>query len=318
MPNTTNIHYKDAPLPDRLKRLGQNLINDISFVYKKMDIDFAPKWFSICQYLNSSGNSPINEISSAVGLTHPAIVQLVNEMEDKKIVETIRDKADKRKRMVSLSGNGREIFNTILPLYNDIEETIKDLGKSAGYDIVHFIDSFEQTFKAESLYKQIIEKNKKKLLDSVEILRYSPSYKEIFLQLNYEWLNKYFKVEEEDKKILSNPDEVIIKKGGEIFFARIDNEIVGTCAAIKIDKDTYELAKMAVTEKAQGKQAGKKLAFAVIGFAYSKGAKSVILETSGILKSAISLYESIGFKYIPGTFNSKYSRTTIRMKLELK
>jgi DNA-binding MarR family transcriptional regulator/GNAT superfamily N-acetyltransferase len=318
MPNTTNNQYRDAPLPDRIKRLGQNLTNDISFVYKKMNIDFEPKWFSICQYLNSSGSAPINEISSALGMSHPAIVQLVNELEDKKLVETIRDEADKRKRMVSLSGNGREIFNSVMPLHNDIEETIKDLGKAAGYDIVHFIDSLEQTFKTESLYKQIIDKSKKKLLDSVEILRYSTGYGEIFLQLNYEWLNKYFKVEEEDKKILSNPENEIIKKGGEIFFARIDNEIVGTCAAIKLDKETYELAKMAVTEKAQGKQAGKKLAFAVIGFAYSKGAKSVILETSGILKSAIRLYESIGFKYIPGTFNSKYSRTTIRMKLELK
>jgi ribosomal protein S18 acetylase RimI-like enzyme len=75
---------------------------------------------------------------------------------------------------------------------------------------------------------------------------------------------------------------------------------------------------MAVTEKAQGKQAGKKLALAVIGFAYSKGAKSVILETSSILRTAISLYESIGFKNVPGSFDSKYSRTTLRMKLDLK
>ena len=66
-----------------------------------------------------------------------------------------------------------------------------------------------------------MEKNKKRLLDSVEILRYSPRYKNDFMQLNYEWLNKYFRVEEEDKKILSNPEEVIINKGGEIFFARI-------------------------------------------------------------------------------------------------
>jgi len=35
--------------------------------------------------------------------------------------------------------------------------------------------------------------------------------------------------------------------------ARYNREIVGTCALIKTDDDTYELAKMAVTERARGK-----------------------------------------------------------------
>lgn len=287
---------KAATIPARIKKLGENLAKDISQVYKKLTIEFEPKWFATCQYLDERGSASINEIALALKLTHPAIVQLVNEMAENDIIETSIDNEDKRKRMVSLTGKGKEIFNSIVPLYNDIEESIKDLGQSAGYDISHFIDSLEKVTEAKSFYKLIMGKNKKRLLDSVEILRYSPRYKNDFMQLNYEWLNKYFKVEEEDKKILSNPEEIIINKGGEIFFARINNEIIGTCAAIKVDKSIYELAKMAVTEKAQGKQAGKKLAFAVIGFAYSKGAKSIILETNSGLHSAISLYESIGFK----------------------
>jgi DNA-binding MarR family transcriptional regulator/N-acetylglutamate synthase-like GNAT family acetyltransferase len=318
MLKSTINQFRDTAIPVRIKRLGQKLNKDISLAYKKLNIEFEPKWFAICQYLDSQGFAPINEIASALDLTHPAIVQLVNEMVENNIVETVRDNVDKRKRMVSFTGKGKKIFNSILPLSNDIEEAVKELGKSAGFDILHFVDSLERTLKVKSFYNQIMEKDKKRLLDSVEILRYSQGYKNNFLQLNYEWLNKYFKVEEEDIKILSNPDDVIINKGGEIFFARIDNEIVGTCAAIKVDKNSFELAKMAVTEKAQGKQAGKKLALAVIGFAYSKGAKSVILETSSILRTAISLYESIGFKNVPGSFDSKYSRTTLRMKLDLK
>jgi len=38
--------------------------------------------------------------------------------------------------------------------------------------------------------------------------------------------------------------------------ARYNREIVGTCALIKTDDDTYELAKMAVTERARGKNIG--------------------------------------------------------------
>jgi DNA-binding MarR family transcriptional regulator/GNAT superfamily N-acetyltransferase len=313
----TNKGLREAILPNRIKKLGEILNKDISQIYKSLNLKFEPKWFSICRYLIDKGSAPINEIATALELTHPAIIQLVNEMAENNILQTLRNNDDKRKRMVSLTKNGKEIFASISPLFDDIEESIIELGKSAGFDIFHFVDSFGKILEDRNLYKLVIDKHKKRLLDSVEVLRYSPKYKDDFRELNFEWISKYFEIEEEDRKILSNPEEMIISKGGEIFFARIDDEIVGTCAAVKVDKTTYELAKMAVTEKAQGKQAGKKLAFAVIGFAYSKGANSVILETNSGLHSAIRLYESIGFKNVPGTFDSKYSRSTFRMKLEL-
>jgi len=44
-----------------------------------------------------------------------------------------------------------------------------------------------------------------------------------------------------------------LQPGGHILMARYNREIVGTCALIKTDDDTYELAKMAVTERARGK-----------------------------------------------------------------
>src|SRR5258705_12686036 len=79
-----------------------------------------------------------------------------------------------------------------------------------------------------------------------------------FIQLNHEWLNKYYFVTEEDDKLLSDPER-IIQDGGCILFAKFHNEIVGTCALIKINNREYEIAKMGVSEKAQGKGAGNAL-----------------------------------------------------------
>ena len=150
----------------------------------------------------------------------------------------------------------------------------------------------------------------------VEILKFKPEFRKAFKDLNIEWIEKYFTVEPEDDKVLSNP-EVIIKNGGEIFFAKYNNEIVGTCAAIKIDDNTIELAKMAVTEKAQGKQIGKKLALAVIEFARSKGVEQLVLETSDKLVAAVNLYEKLGFEKINENSGSKYTRTVFKMVMEL-
>ena len=142
------------------------------------------------------------------------------------------------------------------------------------------------------------------------------SWKYTFKRLNEEWLKKYFSVEPEDEKILSSPEE-IIKNGGEIFFALYNNEVAGTCAAIQSDKHSYELSKMAVTEKFQGKQIGKKLALTAIGFAVSKKAKVIILETSNKLTAALNLYKKLGFEQVPNEHPEKYQRCTIKMRLEI-
>ena len=57
-----------------------------------------------------------------------------------------------------------------------------------------------------------------------EIVSFSSKYREYFKKLNYEWIEKYFKVEDHDKYVLANPEEAILSKGGSIFFARWNEE----------------------------------------------------------------------------------------------
>ena len=309
---------RESAVSHRIKRLSESLISDTKKIYKELNFNFEPRWFAIIHLLKESGSLSINEISKATGYTHPAVIQIVEQMLKNKLVETSKNLNDKRKRKLVLTKKGENIFNSVHPIVNVIEDSIKEINKDAGYDIIHVIESFENTLNKKSLYQRTMLKLKKKQLDSIDILKYSPLYKDYFKQLNYEWLEKYFEIENEDIKILSNPESEIINKGGEIFFARYNGEIVGTCAAIKIDKETFELAKLGVTEKSQGKQIGKKLVLAVIGFAYARNAKTVVLETAKSLTHATNLYESVGFKYIPDIYQSNYKRSTFWMKLDLE
>src|SRR5205085_11821813 len=130
---------------------------------------------------------------------------------------------------------------------------------SIGFDMIFIIDKMERALDNKDLYTRISEKIKAKQNHAINIIDYDSQYKDIFRDLNYEWLNKYFEVEDMDKKLLSDPENQIIKRGGHIFFAEHNDEILGTVAVIKHDSKTYELAKMAVTEKVKGRQMGKKL-----------------------------------------------------------
>jgi len=154
--------------------------------------------------------------------------------------------------------------------------------------------------------------------EQVEIVTYKPEYKKSFKDLNIEWISNYFVVEPNDVKALDHAEDYIINKGGEIFSAILNDDVLGVYALIKSDgkEYDYELAKMAVSPKAQGKGVGLLLAQSAIKWATDKGASKIYLESNTKLKPAIKLYEKLGFKEITG-ISSSYDRVDIQMMLNI-
>jgi ribosomal protein S18 acetylase RimI-like enzyme len=147
----------------------------------------------------------------------------------------------------------------------------------------------------------------------VEIIHYREELKEYIRTLNYEWLQKYFKVEPNDVISLADPKKEILDKGGYIFYASYNEEIVGVVALLKIEEDIFELAKMAVTEKYQGLKAGKALMEHCIQFAETHGIKKLVLYSNRQLGPAIHLYEKYGFSEIE-LEQGHYERANIKME----
>lgn len=133
------------------------------------------------------------------------------------------------------------------------------------------------------------------LTHEVVITGYRPAYRKHFERLNREWIEALFKMEPEDERMLRDPNGQIIRRGGEILFAVVDSEVVGTAALIDRGDDHLELAKMAVTEPWQGLGIGRRLAEAVLDRARSRGANRVTLLTNPRLRRAMVLYLSLGF-----------------------
>jgi GNAT superfamily N-acetyltransferase len=153
---------------------------------------------------------------------------------------------------------------------------------------------------------------------SIQIIDYTEMYQQVFKDLNVEWISTYFKMEAADYKVLDHPQEYILDKGGHIFVALYQGEPLGVCALIKMDNPTYdyELAKMAVSPKVQGKNIGFLLAQAIINKATSLGAATLYLESNTILEPAMRLYKRLGFQKIVG-IESPYERSNIQMVLHL-
>jgi GNAT superfamily N-acetyltransferase len=79
----------------------------------------------------------------------------------------------------------------------------------------------------------------------------------------------------------------------------------------------YELAKMAVSPKAQGLGIGYVLGMAVLEKARRMKAKNVYLESNTKLVPAISLYRKLGFIEVKGNA-TPYERCNIQMVVDLQ
>ena len=153
-------------------------------------------------------------------------------------------------------------------------------------------------------------------MNDISIIPYSPDYQADFKRLNIEWISRFFTVEPHDLEQLDHPEIHVLSNNGQIFFARIGDEIVGCVAMVNVGESVFELAKMAVSPTIQGKGIGKKLCLAAINYARQLGAKTVWLESNRVLTPALTMYASVGFREVP-SIPTPYSRADIRMEMIL-
>ncbi len=152
----------------------------------------------------------------------------------------------------------------------------------------------------------------------VEIVSFKPKYSKNFYDLNIEWLRSFFYVEPYDEEVLGNPLKYIINKGGYIFFAKLNNEVVGTIALMSMNIErTFELTKMAISPNQRGKKIGQQLMQHCLDFAKEEKFKALIIYSSRKLENAIYIYKKYGFKEIPVETDCHYDRCDIKMELNL-
>jgi GNAT superfamily N-acetyltransferase len=149
----------------------------------------------------------------------------------------------------------------------------------------------------------------------LQIVEYTPKYASAFRVLNEAWIKKFFEIEDEDIKALSDPGK-IIDNGGYIFIALSEGKEVGVCALRKVSSEVFELSKLAVAETNQGQGIGRKLIEKAIEVAKIVEAKRIYLEGNTKLEASIRLYNKMGFKEFDGE-SSTYKRVNIMMEMHL-
>lgn len=307
-----------AALGIRLRLMTAVVTDDAAKIYELYGVEFVPKWFPVFYTLAEEREITITEIANEIGHSQPSVSKIIQEMIAAGLIQESAKTDDKRKNNVTLTEKGILISKNIKQQLEDIDVAIDEIIAESKHNLWAALEEWEFLLEQKSLIKRVSEQKKKRESKNVVIVEYKPEYQEAFRTLNVEWISKYFEMEEADYKALDNPEDYILKKGGKILVALYQNEPVGVCALIKMNNSEYdfEMAKMAVSPKAQGKSIGWLLGKAIAVKAKELGAKKIYLESNTILKPAINLYYKLGFEKVFG-LETPYKRCNIQMELVL-
>ena len=307
-------------LGSRLKRCADALMQDGQRIYKLVSEGFEPRWFPILKHLADRGPASITELARGLGVSHPAINRLVDELLAVRLIASYRDRSDKRKRVVALTSDGRARVQALEPVWRQIRQALQGLVDEGGGDFIRSLTQLEQSLARRGFYDRFHEiqaSQGERQSAQVEITTWRPELSASFKLLNEAWIKHYFTMEETDRQTLDDPEAHVITPGGEILFALDGAEVLGTCALIKIDDKRVELAKMAVSERAKGLGIGYLLGEATIAAARERGFATLCLESNRKLNPAITLYRKLGFEEVSPPHESSYSRADIYMEMQL-
>ncbi|MCH7964709.1 MAG: MarR family transcriptional regulator [Bacteroidetes bacterium] len=302
----------------RLKKTGEMLSSQIAQILSDKKIEFEPRGLYLLIILQEKGHASIKEITAILRMTHPAIVQMVNSLNNIELITQSKSVDDKRITLIELTEKGKEELNRIKPVLTEIENALESINNEIDVNLKYSLSKLNEATKSKLLILKVKEGLKQKAIQEINIVPYNRKYKSDFAKLNYEWLEKYFEIDIESKRTLKNPEKDIIKKGGEIFFAILNEYVVGTCAVSKIDNSAFKITNICVTEEEKGRQIGKKLALTSIGYAVEKDAERISININNKLNTALNLFRGLGFKEVKKAQDNRNKGELIFMELNFK
>ncbi|KAF7721923.1 hypothetical protein EC973_003936 [Apophysomyces ossiformis] len=161
----------------------------------------------------------------------------------------------------------------------------------------------------------VVDKEQKTITNKLHVVTWSPEFKEVFQELSLGWVKELYVVEESDRRQVENPEESIIKPGGQVFILLDGDKVVGSVALV-VEHGHCELGKMAISKEYQGKGFAHPLMIEFVAWAKKLGFPEVTILTDYNLVKAVSLYEKYGFKIIQRGEHPKYKRVNTIMRLE--
>ncbi len=311
-------------LGSRLKRLADRMQADAAEVLERLELGVQPSQVTLLAALDRFGPLSVGDAVEALGISQPAVTRLAASLLDAGLISADRTAHDQRQKTLDLTASGRALVTRIKStLWPPVRAAAEALTADLDGSFLQQVERLEANLARRSLSARVDDARTAPTatLRGLRIVEYSEALAPAFAEITREWVEGFFKIEENDRRIIEDPQGTIIDRGGFILFVEAEGlGIVGTCALIKIEDNVFELTKMGVKASARGRKAGEFLLDAVLKRAEAMGLDELFLLTNAKLAAAVHLYEKAGFQHdaeIMRRYGGRYARANVAMRYPL-
>lgn len=301
-------------LGSRLKALSDHFYGAADEVYRTLGAPIESRWLPVLRYLWDAGPRSVTEVADAIGQTHSAVSQLTDKLVRAGMVRRERDPADGRRTVLALTDRAHASLGGLGPIWCAVRRGVSVALEEQATHLLDAIAACERALAERPVTAAILAEHAAIVATPLEIVPFAPALREHFYRLNAQWLERHFRIEDIDRAVLSDPEQHIIEPGGAIFFARLGEEVIGTCALLQESPGVFELTKMGVDETFRGLGAGRRLLDACIDEFHRRNGRTLFLESNSRLTTALRMYEKAGFVMQPSIRpGSHYERADVYM-----
>jgi DNA-binding MarR family transcriptional regulator/N-acetylglutamate synthase-like GNAT family acetyltransferase len=308
-------------LGSRLKRLAERMQADALRVIRAAGLPIQPAQFPILTALDRYGPMTVSDTVGATGFSQPTVTRSVDGLVELGLIQSARSEADQRLKTLTLTEAGQALMRRAkTDVWPQVSAAVTDLCEGVTGGFLDQIGQIERGLARCSLEQRVAQKRERPG-GALRILDYDDSLAPAFRDITTTWVEEMFAMEENDRRIVANPRELIIDRGGAILFIESPTlGVIGACALIKVDEGCFELTKMGVSPAARGMKAGETLLAATLERARSMQMDRLYLLTNRKCEAAIHLYEKLGFQHdaeIMRLYGQRYERCNVAMSYPL-
>ena len=146
---------RGGALAARLRRASAAIDADATRVYAALGVTFEQRWFGVLDALSQEETLTVNELAAFLGVSHAAVSQTRQSLEQGGLIVSVPDPDDARRRKLALTTEGLKLVQRLRPVWTALAEVAEELDREAG-EITRRLDQLEKALGRKSLFERIM------------------------------------------------------------------------------------------------------------------------------------------------------------------
>ena len=133
----------ELAMASRLRRLSDTYWQAVTAIYRESGLDFEVKGATVFILIGRQWPVSVMDIAERLGITHPGVIQVVNELVQRGLVTSEKSGKDSRKRLLSLSPDGEAMVPKLQPLWDAFVAVNREMLTNQTHNLLQSLQEME-------------------------------------------------------------------------------------------------------------------------------------------------------------------------------